>query len=145
MDNCAGDNKKQYVFSILSLFIARGVLGIVEVGFLLMGHTHKDIDENYGRLSSKLMRKDIFSLPKAMYTYRICEDHNSYVPYLIYENFDFKKIVEPHLLDGNYKITDIKNVSFSNFILMMIFYLCNIILFFETKVVISYSYVAFLT
>lgn len=34
-----------------------------------MGHTHEDIDGTYGRLSTKLMRKDIFSLQEMMDCY----------------------------------------------------------------------------
>ena len=44
MDNCGGDNKKCFVFSFLSLLIAKRVFEIVEVGFLTMGHTHEGID-----------------------------------------------------------------------------------------------------
>jgi hypothetical protein len=55
MDNCVGDNKNHYVFAFLSLLTSRRVFDIVEVGFLLVGHTHEDIDGTYGRLSTKLM------------------------------------------------------------------------------------------
>ena len=44
-------------------------------------------------------------------SYRTCEDHNSYVPYLTDEYFYFKSLVEPHLLNGKTKITCIKKMS----------------------------------
>ena len=108
MDNCLGNNKNHFVFAFLSLLTTMRVFEIVEVGFLPVGHTHEDIDGMYGILSAKLMRKDIFSLPEIMDTYRTCEDHNLYVPYVIDKFFDFKNFVKPHLLDGNAKLIGIK-------------------------------------
>ena len=116
MDNCLGDNKNRFVFAFLSLLTARRVFEIVEVGILPVGHTHEDIDGTYGRLSTKLMRKDIFSFLEIMDTYRTCENHNLYVPYVIDDFFDFKNFVKPHLLDGNAKLIGIKKkASFLDF------------------------------
>ena len=81
---------------------------IVEVGFFSVGHTHEDIDGTYGRLSTKLMCNDIFSLLEIMDTSRTCENKNLYVPYLIDEFYYFKNFVKPHPLDNNFKIIDIK-------------------------------------
>ena len=47
-----------------------------------------------------------------METYRICEDHDSYVSYLIDDFFHFKIFVEPHLLDGNSKIIGFERCKF---------------------------------
>jgi hypothetical protein len=46
-----------------------------------MGYTHEDIDGTFGRLSTILKEKDMFSLKEMMDTYRTCKDHNSYVSY----------------------------------------------------------------
>ena len=43
LDNAASDNKNHYVFMFLSLLIVLGVFTTIEVGFLLVGHTHEDI------------------------------------------------------------------------------------------------------
>jgi hypothetical protein len=58
----------------LSLLTALGVFIIIEVGFFLVGHTHKDIDGTYKRMSSNLKIKDIYSLPKMMDTYHTIEE-----------------------------------------------------------------------
>jgi len=108
MDICVGDKKNCYVFSFLSLSTSRRVFDIIEVGFLPVEYTHEDLDETYGKLSTKLMWKDIFSLQDMMEIYRTHEEHNFYVSYLINEFFDFKSFVEPHLSNGNSKITSIK-------------------------------------
>jgi len=72
MDNCARDNKNCYVFAFASLLIARRVLEIVEVGFLLVGHTHEDIYITYERLLAQIKKKSIFSLLEMMNTYKTC-------------------------------------------------------------------------
>ena len=87
MDSCSVNKKYIFVFSFLSLLTTRRVFKIFEVGFLLVGHTHENIDGTYGKLSAKLMHKDIFSLSEIMDTYRTCEDHNFHVLYLIDESF----------------------------------------------------------
>ena len=58
LDNAASDNKIPYVFMFLSLLTALGVFITIEVGFLLVGHTHEDIDGTYGRMYSNLKGKD---------------------------------------------------------------------------------------
>jgi hypothetical protein len=55
MNNCAGNNKNHYVLKFLSLLTSRRVFDIIEVGFLPIEYTHEDLDETYGRLSTKLM------------------------------------------------------------------------------------------
>ena len=60
LDNATSDNKNRYVFMFLSLLTTLGVFITIEVGFLLVGHTHEDIDGTYGRMSSNLKSKDIF-------------------------------------------------------------------------------------
>lgn len=75
LDNAASDNKNHYLFMFLSLLTALGVFITIEVGFLLVGQTDEDIDGTYGRMSSNLKIKDIYSLPEMMDTYRIIEEN----------------------------------------------------------------------
>ena len=57
LDNATSDNKNRYVFMFLSLLTTLGVFITIEVGFLLMGLIHEDIDGTYGRMFSKLKSK----------------------------------------------------------------------------------------
>ena len=75
LDNVASDNKNHYVFMFLSLLIALGVFITIKVGFLLVGHTHEDLDRTYRRMSSNLKSKDIYSLPEMADTYRTIEEN----------------------------------------------------------------------
>jgi hypothetical protein len=45
MDNCWRENKNRYVFDLMSLLVHWDVFEVIEVGFLLVGHTHDDIDQ----------------------------------------------------------------------------------------------------
>ena len=51
MDICVDDNNIGYVFSFLSLLTSRRVFDTIKIGLLLVGHTHEDIDGNFGSLS----------------------------------------------------------------------------------------------
>jgi hypothetical protein len=44
MDNCVKDNKNRYFLTFLSLLTARKVFEEVKLGFLVVGHTHENID-----------------------------------------------------------------------------------------------------
>jgi hypothetical protein len=55
MNNCARNNKNHYVLKFVSLLTSRRVFDIIEVGFLPVEYTHEDLDETYGKLSTKLM------------------------------------------------------------------------------------------
>ncbi len=44
MDNCVKDNKNQHLLTFLSLLTMRDVFWGVKLGFLVVGHTHEDIN-----------------------------------------------------------------------------------------------------
>jgi hypothetical protein len=43
MDNYVNDNKNWHLFVFLSLLIAKEVFHEVQLGFLVVGHMHKDL------------------------------------------------------------------------------------------------------
>ena len=92
------------MFDFLSLLIARRLFDIIEVYFLVVGHTHEDIHGTYGRLLTQIKLKDIFLLHKVIDIYRTCDDHNSFFPYLTDEFLEFKSFVDPHLFNDSSKI-----------------------------------------
>ena len=51
MDNVVSDNKKSYVFTFWPLLVAKHVVRIVYINFILVGHTHDAINALYGRWS----------------------------------------------------------------------------------------------
>ncbi|XP_035680730.1 uncharacterized protein LOC118418795 [Branchiostoma floridae] len=58
MDNCWRECKNQYVFAFLGLLVLRGIFKEVQVGYLLVGHTHEDVDQFFSRVAEKLRKRD---------------------------------------------------------------------------------------
>ncbi len=48
------NNKNRHLLMFLSLLMAKDVLEEVKLGFLVVGHTHEDINGCFGYLSKKL-------------------------------------------------------------------------------------------
>ena len=59
LDNCTKSNKCQYVFYFLSLLMAKCIFQEVFVSFLMVRHTHDDINASFGRWSMKLHEEDV--------------------------------------------------------------------------------------
>ncbi len=56
MDNCVKDSKNHHMLVFLSLQNTQEVFEEVQLGFLVIGHTHENIDQNSGYLSKKLKK-----------------------------------------------------------------------------------------
>jgi hypothetical protein len=54
MNNCVKDNNNHHLLMFLSLLTTRENFEEVQLGFLVVGHTHEDIDRGFGFLSKKL-------------------------------------------------------------------------------------------
>ena len=50
VDNCARENKNQYLFAYLGLLVDWNVFKKIELNYLPVGHTHEDIDQMFSRL-----------------------------------------------------------------------------------------------
>ena len=99
LDNCGSENKNRYVFAYLSLSVARGVFDIVQLGFLMVGHTHEDIDALFSRFSEKLRKQAIFTFPHLMKIFNECVSMHP-APFLLQKVADFKGFVKGCLHDG---------------------------------------------
>ena len=74
LDNSAKDNKKKYLMAHLSMLIGRGVFKEIQVGFLLVGHTHEDIDAYFSHLLKSLKSKNTFILADLMKAFMESQD-----------------------------------------------------------------------
>jgi len=110
LDNAASDNKNRYVFMFLSLLTALGIFITIEVGFLLVGHIHEDIDGTYGRISANLKSKDIYYLTEMMDTYRTIEEKWVFPPKLIDKVYDFKSFLNGYIKEGKNALVGHLNV-----------------------------------
>ena len=99
LDNCAKENKNWYLFSYLSLLVARGVFKTIQLGFLMVGHTHEDIDAMFSRFSEKLRVGQTFTLPHLMDTLRTSST-SCPTPFLLTQVPDFKNFCDGYLCEG---------------------------------------------
>jgi hypothetical protein len=103
LDNCAKDNKCRYVFCFWSLLVAKAIFKEVFVSFLMVGHTHDDIDASFRRWSMKLHEEDFPTIPLLMKSYMDL-DHMPVIPHIIEEVLDFKAFIKPYMLKGRNRL-----------------------------------------
>ncbi len=58
----------------LSLLTAREVFKEVQMGFLVVGHTHEDIDRNFGYLLKKLREQNNYVMEDLMEAFMLSQD-----------------------------------------------------------------------
>ena len=100
MDNDTGDNKNRYVFCFWSLLVANRIFCEVYVNFMIVGHTHDDIDALFGRWSM-ILKKENFPIVPALMKSFMDLDSKPTIPHLIEEVPDFKGFIAGSFVDGN--------------------------------------------
>ncbi len=68
------DNKNRYLSTFISLLIAREVFEEVKLGFLVVGHTHKDISRCFGYLFKKLKEQNNYILANLMKLFMVSQE-----------------------------------------------------------------------
>jgi hypothetical protein len=71
MDNCVKDNKNSHLLACLSLLTTCEVFKEVQLGFLVVGHIHEDIDKSFGYLSKKLKEQNNYVIADLMKTFML--------------------------------------------------------------------------
>ncbi|CAM6127292.1 unnamed protein product [Calypogeia fissa] len=87
----------------LSLLTTREVFEEVHLGFLMVGHTHEDVDAMFGHFSESLMRSPAYTLPHLMSLLMKARKPNP-VPHFLQEVPDFKSYLKGFLLTGSDKL-----------------------------------------
>jgi hypothetical protein len=64
-DNCT-ENKNKTVFSYISLLVQQGHFKVVEVFFLIVGHTHASIDQYFSKLAKQIHKAEFIGSPLAL-------------------------------------------------------------------------------
>ena len=120
-DNCGRENKNKYMFAYCASLVALGYFREVRLSFLIIGHTHEDIDQRFSIISGVLKRQDIDSVKKmlaliereASYTEAFTSaslmkhiwDWKGYItPYLHSRSDAWKGIRQPHHFRFLYKM-----------------------------------------
>lgn len=94
-DNCWRDNKNRYVFAFLALMVALSIVKVVEVSFLMVGHTHEDIDGIFGNIAQALMKHNALHLLALFEKIKESLKDGSIHPCLISKVYDYKKWLTP--------------------------------------------------
>jgi hypothetical protein len=58
-DNCYAENKNSYVFAFLSVLTVLDIFKDIYFSFLIVGHTHKDIDQLFSTVQTKFQATSI--------------------------------------------------------------------------------------
>ena len=104
LDNCAVENKNQYLFAYHSLLLARGVFKTIQLECLMVGHTYEDKDAMFNRFSKKLRIEQTFTLPHLMNTLRTSFLTSSPSSFLLIEVPYFTAYCDGFLCDGQEKL-----------------------------------------
>jgi hypothetical protein len=97
LDNSPKDNKNQFLFGFLSLLTARKVFEEIQLGFLLVEHTHEDIDGYFNYVSDVLRKNNTFVLADLMKHFMDSQKLR-FMPHVMQEVADFKSFVKSYAL-----------------------------------------------
>ncbi len=70
MDNCVKDNKNHHMLVFFSLLTTHEVFE-VQLGFLVIGRTHEDIDGSFGYFLKKLKEQNNYVMADFMKTFML--------------------------------------------------------------------------
>lgn len=92
LDNTSRENKNKYMMAYFNMLVEKGIFEKVKIGFLLVGHTHDQIDQMFSRFSTKLNKQRAFRLESLE---EIIMDSYKPKPEIVFveEVADFKKFV----------------------------------------------------
>jgi hypothetical protein len=97
------------MLEFLSLLIIKEVFEEVQLGLLVVGHTHEDIDKSFRYLSKKLKEYNNYVMVNLMKTFMLSQDC-PFILQLIQEIPDFKSWVNGHLNDDSDILIDHVNM-----------------------------------
>ena len=83
-----------------SLLVAKQIFHEIKVSFMVVGHTHDDIDALFGRWSMDLRQNDYPTVPLLIKSFMDLEK-DVVVPHLIEEVPDFKSFIANYIAVGD--------------------------------------------
>ena len=97
LDNSPKDNKNQFLFGFLLLLTAWKVFEEIQLGFLLVGYTHADIDGYFSYVSNVLQKNNTFVLADLMKHFMDSQKLR-FMPHVVQEVANFKSFVKSYAL-----------------------------------------------
>lgn len=94
LDNC-GVNKNRWLLALLALLVEKGIFQKIKLSFLMVGHTHADIDQFFSCVSRKLKHLDtVHTLPQLHAAIVGCMDKVKPVVEHLYDICDYKSWID---------------------------------------------------
>jgi hypothetical protein len=104
-DNCWRENKNRFVFAFLSLLVKFEIFKEVEMGFMIVGHTHTDVDAMFSVISRRLKERNAYTID---HLHALVRSSHKDPPLpecsVIDEVADFRAAVLPYLVSGQDRI-----------------------------------------
>ncbi|KAL3702139.1 hypothetical protein R1sor_020161 [Riccia sorocarpa] len=97
LDNSAKDNKNWAMMTFCSELVARGCCRTITMSFLVVGHTHEDVDAFFSKVNAAQGGKDIESLPHFLAEVYHAQSSKAY-PRVIQEVADYKQHVKDYVI-----------------------------------------------
>ena len=98
-----------------SLLTARRFFKEVTIEFLIVGHTHKDIDAHFSYLSKLLKMKNAYVLVDLMKAFMDFQKMTAFILELIQEVVDFKKFLHGYQHDSANKLIGLREIHLFKF------------------------------
>ncbi|KAL3699428.1 hypothetical protein R1sor_017450 [Riccia sorocarpa] len=96
LDNSAKDNKNWAMMAFCSELVAIGCCKMITMSFLVVGHTHEDVDAFFSKVNAAQAGKDIESLPHFLAVVYHVQSSKAY-PRVIQEVADYKEHVKDYM------------------------------------------------
>ncbi|KAL3676034.1 hypothetical protein R1sor_025982 [Riccia sorocarpa] len=96
LDNSAKDNKNWAMMAFCSELVARGCCKMITMSFIVVGHTHEDVDAFFSKVNAAQAGKDIESLPHFLAVVYHAQSSKAY-PRVIQEVADYKEHVKDYM------------------------------------------------
>ncbi|KAL3698184.1 hypothetical protein R1sor_012260 [Riccia sorocarpa] len=96
LDNSAKDNKNWAMMAFCSELVARGCCKMITMSFLVVGHTHEDVDAFFSKVNAAQAGKDIESLPHFLAVVYHAQSSKAY-PRVIQEVANYKEHVKDYM------------------------------------------------
>ena len=99
LDNAPNTNKNKFVLFFCALLVAWKLFRKVKVSFLLVGHTHEDIDQMFSRFAEALRRADVTSWQQMASLFRNSFTFDLEPPTVHFKKdvYDYKAWMAPHM------------------------------------------------
>ena len=85
------------------------------VGFLVVGHTHEDIDAHFSYLAKLLRMKNTYVLADLMKAFIDSQKTTAFIPELVQEIANFKKLIHDYEHGGANKLIGLKEMHLFKF------------------------------